>query len=266
MSLLPPLREDPGNMVQEVVWATTPARTAITVRANTLPPFLRRRLNRPHMEDRGQLTVDTQTNSEKGRSSAADTAQLPSPELGPPPTPPPKRVTTDGNFSSSHNGPSLTEGQASGSNVQVKSRTSAPAVMDARESIVVRGVLAQERRRDLSHRRMESPPRARKVGTSRVPDNVEDRINRLLRVVEHFPCRHHWVSGNEHTVCDGCYRGGSSLLVSVIFSLQLDLKTRTNHVAQDLLQLRNQYLHEMQDQSNLSLDIYPYFILVFRST
>ncbi|CAL1709005.1 unnamed protein product [Somion occarium] len=155
--------------------------------------------------------LDTQVTPARGRAPYRDKQPLPSPDPGSPPTPPPKRATTDG-----VRGVSKPQAEASGSRLHVRTRISAPAVMQARESIVARGLQAQKRRtqqrKDLSQRRAESPPSpSTSTIDPRVLDTLESRIDRLLHAIEHFPCRHDWKLERSQNVCDGCYRSGSVL-------------------------------------------------------
>ncbi len=50
---------------------------------------------------------------------------------------------------------------------------------------------------------------------SRQLSRLEDQIDRLLRAVEEIPCQHDWSPEDGRHTCDGCYRIGSHLSVSL---------------------------------------------------
>lgn len=102
-------------------------------------------------------------------------------------------------------------------------RTSAPSALQARESVVARGLDAQRRRTQRSvdldssqSRRKDDNPPTPSTPTSIdgiVVDSLESRIDRLLGAVQHYPCQHQWVSHGGRNTCDSCYRGGSYVSV-----------------------------------------------------
>lgn len=103
-----------------------------------------------------------------------------------------------------------------------KYRRSAPARMKVRDSVVARGVEAQQRRTkqkvDLSARYIEETaatgPRCVINGSS--ISVLDTEIDRLLRAVRDIPCRHEWTPEAGRHPCDGCYRIGSFLSVSLL--------------------------------------------------
>lgn len=98
-------------------------------------------------------------------------------------------------------------------------RTSAPSVLNARESVVARGLDAQRRRPQRSidlgssqTRKQDSNPSTPNTPTSIdgiVVPSLESRIDRLLGAVQHYPCQHQWVTQGGRSTCDSCFRGGS---------------------------------------------------------
>lgn len=106
-------------------------------------------------------------------------------------------------------------------------RTTAPAVVQARENVVARGLDAQRRRTQrtvevgtsITRNKEDSPPASASPSTPTTIDGIvvpslESRIDRLLGNVQHYPCHHEWVTSGGRSTCDSCYRGGSYISVS----------------------------------------------------
>jgi hypothetical protein len=106
-----------------------------------------------------------------------------------------------------------------------RGRSSAPATLQgcihARESVVLRGVQAQERRAKPKTEKLSALPSSsassvalRTSIDSRRLDILEEQINHLLREVGHYECRHDW-RANMHSSTRGICACGSSAVVYV---------------------------------------------------
>ncbi|KAI0795416.1 hypothetical protein C8Q75DRAFT_803303 [Abortiporus biennis] len=107
-----------------------------------------------------------------------------------------------------------------------RERSSAPASFAIRETVVSRGLKAQQRRlkgpAGVAARRGEefvTTPTVLSPTNSARLDALDEQIDRLLRTVDHYGCRHDaWTRQEGRHLCESCNRSGDSISVSVFFS------------------------------------------------